>query len=364
VPFSPGVGTITYTVTAELDNCISTDQVDVIVNPLPNVNAGNDIEVCEGESVVLSATGASTITWSNNVANNTSFVPTNSGYIVAIGETNGCFDYDSLYLTVNPLSQVVFSSDISVGCIPLIVEFSNDTPGDFLSCTWQFSDGTTISSCDNFSHEFNTPGCFDVTLTLETTEGCISQAIQNNMICVDDFPVADFFINPDYLTNINNTAYFNNTSVGATTYFWQFGENHGTSNESNPTYTYGEEELEHEITLIAYSQYGCSDTVTKTIEGLEELLFWVPNTFTPDGNKHNDTFDPVFISGFNPFDYNLLIFNRWGEVLFESNNAEVGWDGTYGGEIVKDGTYIWKIEFKTKYTDERQVHVGHVNILR
>ena len=75
----------------------------------------------------------------------------------------------------------------------------------------------------------------------------------------------------------------------------------------------------------------------------------------------------MFTSGFDPQDYTLLIFNRWGEIIFESTNANIGWDGTYGiesNEVVKDGTYVWKIEFKTKYNDERKVEVGHVNILR
>ena len=334
------------------------------VNPLPNVNAGNDIEVCEGETVILSASGADSYIWSNGVANNSSFVPSNSGYISVVGEMNGCINVDSLFLTVNSLSLVEFSSDISVGCTPLTVEFSNDTLGNFNSCTWQFSNGVTINSCTNFQYEFTDPGCYDVTLTVETAEGCKSQTIQNNMVCVDDYPVADFFVTPDQLTDILSTAYFNNTSIGATDYFWSFGEDEGISNQSNPIYTYGEVEGDFEVMLIAYSQYGCPDTVMKVIEIIEDLIFWVPNSFTPDGNMNNEIFKPVFQSGFNPFDYNLLIFNRWGEVLFESNNAEYGWDGTYGAEIVKDGTYVWKIEFRTKYTDERKVRVGHVNILR
>ncbi|MDX1652570.1 MAG: gliding motility-associated C-terminal domain-containing protein, partial [Brumimicrobium sp.] len=100
---------------------------------------------------------------------------------------------------------------------------------------------------------------------------------------------------------------------------------------------------------------------------VEELIYYVPNTFTPDNDNFNEVFKPIFTSGFDPFDYKLLIFNRWGEIIFESNNAEVGWDGTYGADseqIVKDGTYVWKIIFKTKINDERKEIVGHVNVLR
>jgi gliding motility-associated-like protein len=104
-----------------------------------------------------------------------------------------------------------------------------------------------------------------------------------------------------------------------------------------------------------------------SVQVQEVLIFYVPNTFTPDGDNYNQTFQPVFHSGFDPFDFELLIFNRWGEVIFESHDATVGWDGTYGQEtteIVQDGTYTWKIEFKTKYTDERKIVTGSVNLIR
>jgi gliding motility-associated-like protein len=94
------------------------------------------------------------------------------------------------------------------------------------------------------------------------------------------------------------------------------------------------------------------------------LIFYIPNTFTPDDDAYNSTFFPVFTSGFDPQKYSMLIFDRWGELIFESRDAEVGWDGTYGGKLMQDGTYIWKIEFKTKANDKRVMKVGHVNILR
>ena len=108
----------------------------------------------------------------------------------------------------------------------------------------------------------------------------------------------------------------------------------------------------------------CSDTTWLAIDVDEELIFYVPNTFTPDDDNFNQLFAPVFTSGFDPYDFNLLIFNRWGEVIWESHNAEAGWDGTYGGMPVQDGTYTWKIEFKTSANDERMIKTGHVNVIR
>jgi gliding motility-associated-like protein len=117
---------------------------------------------------------------------------------------------------------------------------------------------------------------------------------------------------------------------------------------------------------------GCVDTAISVITVYEELIFYVPNTFTPDQDEYNPTFKPVFTSGYDPQDYVLYIYDRWGELIFESRNAEVGWDGSYGTwdqssnqiELCQDGTYTWKIEFKVTRWDERRVAIGHVNLIR
>ena len=150
---------------------------------------------------------------------------------------------------------------------------------------------------------------------------------------------------------------------------WNFGDNSGSSAVINPSHDYSNNPIgDYVVTLIAYSALGCTDTAYATITIQEELIFYVPNTFTPDDDNYNQTFQPVFTSGYDPYDYTLYIFNRWGELIFESHDASVGWDGSYGsnGEItlVQDGTYTWKIEFKTTKNDERKMIVGHVNILR
>ena len=96
----------------------------------------------------------------------------------------------------------------------------------------------------------------------------------------------------------------------------------------------------------------------------EDLIFYVPNTFTPDGNDYNEVFKPVMTSGYDPYKYTLYVFDRWGEILFESHNAQVGWDGTFQGQMVQDGTYVWKIIIHDPKTDEKKEFYGHVNLLR
>jgi gliding motility-associated-like protein len=95
-----------------------------------------------------------------------------------------------------------------------------------------------------------------------------------------------------------------------------------------------------------------------------EPIYYIPNTFTPDGDLYNENFKPVFSAGIDIYQYKLLIYNRWGEIIFESNNPEVGWDGTYGGVLVNQGMYIYQISYKELTKDKRGVVNGHFNLLR
>lgn len=102
---------------------------------------------------------------------------------------------------------------------------------------------------------------------------------------------------------------------------------------------------------------------------LEDLLiYYIPNTFTPDANAFNQEFKPVFTSGFSPNSYEMIIFNRWGEKVFESRDSNIGWPGTYGlGNGLnhcQDGVYTYKISYKSATKDKRSVITGHVNLLR
>ena len=117
--------------------------------------------------------------------------------------------------------------------------------------------------------------------------------------------------------------------------------------------------------MSVVSDHGCVDTAQATVVVEEDLIYYVPNTFTPDGDQHNGIFKPVIESGFDPNSYRFYIFNRWGQLIFESKDIEEGWNGTFDGVVAQDGTYTWKIEFKS--TLRRQVEnvvTGHVNLLR
>lgn len=151
---------------------------------------------------------------------------------------------------------------------------------------------------------------------------------------------------------------FQNLSQNATTYQWWFGDG-GTSSMVHPNNVYGNPG-EYIITLVATDDKGCRDTIVKVIEILEEVYLYVPNAFTPDGNRYNNTFT---VSAIGIVDFDIKIFNRWGELLFQSNDVNFEWDGMHKGKPVQDGTYVWKIFYRTINEDEDTI-TGHVSVLR
>lgn len=369
VAFTPGVGTQTYTVTgADANGCVNTDQVDVTVNPLPNVFAGNDVIVCEGQQVVLTGSGAQTYAWDNGVTNGATFTPGvgTTTYTVTGTDANGCMNTDQVNVTVEALPLVSFDADVMSGCAPLTVTFTNTSSGNLVDCIWTLSNGTTLTGCGTVTTTFQNGGLYDVTLTTTTANGCSASTTYDDYIYVEDNPVASFSLSSSEVSVLNTQVFTNNTSTGAVSYLWNFGDDSPATTEFEPEHIFPDEEAgTYVVQLIAYSPLGCSDTTYRTIEVKEELIFYVPNTFTPDDDNYNETFKPVFTAGYDPFDFTLLIFNRWGEIVWESHNVNVGWDGTYAGNYeVQDGTYTWRIEFKTTMNDERVMVTGHVNVLR
>ncbi len=365
-PFSP-TATATYTVTGtDANGCQNTDQVVVTVNPLPTVNAGIDQSICEGDAVTLTANNPSnaSLSWDNGVADGVAFTPTTTmDYIASVIDGNGCQNSDTVLVTVNSLPAVLFTADTLQECSPFEVIFTNQTTGNnSVSCNWDFGDGNTGTGCSTVAHTYDVAGLYSVTLDVTDVNGCSSSLTYTDYITVYEQPIASFTVSDDDLDILNTEVQFSNNSQFATNYNWNFGDN-STSTIENPTHNYGENEGNYTVTLVASNLF-CSDTALHVITVEDVLIYFVPNTFTPDGDEFNQTFRPIFYSGYDPFDFHMTIFNRWGEMVFESFDDKYGWDGTFHGKVVQDGTYTWTIEFKETMTDKRHKIFGHVNIIK
>ena len=117
------------------------------------------------------------------------------------------------------------------------------------------------------------------------------------------------------------------------------------------------------VTLIVETALGCLDTTTINMNVITDILFFAPNAFTPDGDELNQTWK-VEVAGVDIYDFELFIFNRWGEIIWETRDPSVGWDGTYNGKIVKTGTYVWRANMKDLYTDKKVQFNGNINLLK
>lgn len=365
-PVSPATTTQYVVSTLDRYNCYAKDTVIVTVNPIPVVNAGPDQAVCSGAQVTLNGTGG-TPSWNNGVTNGVPFTATTTTTYTYTGMLNGCSVTDDVVVTVSPEPVVNFVPDVITGCAPLTVNFINQTTPGGGAFVWDFGDGNTSVATASATNIYNSAGCFDVSLTATTPDGCVKQVSYPQLICVVDRPVAAFVPTPAELSLSNSFAVMDNHSTNASSYIWNFGDGSPISTAYAPGHAFPDHDAgSYQVVLIAISDQGCRDTVRVNIRVEDELIYYVPNAFTPDADEFNPVFKPVFTVGFDPLDYKMTIYNRWGELIFESHDVNYGWDGTYSGSrgLTQDGAYTWKIEFKTTKSDERKMVIGNVNLLR
>jgi gliding motility-associated-like protein len=261
------------------------------------------------------------------------------------------------------IPAISYTIDNNSGCSPVNVTFTNTTnPALVSSADWNFGDGGS-SSGNTVTHVFTGDDCYDITLNVTTVNGCSADTTILNQICVYPNPIAEFSFAPQPTTVLNPEISFTNLTSNGNTYNWNFA-GLGTSNASNPSYSFPYDSGGvYNVCLNAISINGCVDTICHTVEILDEFLFYAPNAFTPDGDGVNDIFKPV-IQGFKPDSYQLMIFNRWGELIFQSNNVDIGWDGTHKNMKAKEDTYVWKVTVKKLINEDKKSFTGHVNLLR
>jgi gliding motility-associated-like protein len=353
-------GTVDYAVEPILDGCVGAVQtvtVTVLAPENPQFNqlgpfCVNDVSA----ALPINSTEGISGTWSPATVNTTTVGTSTYSFVPNSGQ---CADTQTMDIVVNELPVVSFSGDSLVGCAPHTVVLTSPNS----TCTWTISNGTVLEG-SQATLVLTNPGCYDVTLQVDEN-GCANTLTLPSYICIEQDPIADFTASPDMFTDDDALVSFTNLSSGASSFVWDFGDGN-TSNYINPSNLYESTEEGALITLTAISAFGCMDQAQLIIEYDEQEVFYIPNTFTPDGDNFNQMFTPIFYSGFDPYNFEMLIFNRWGEIVFETHNTEIGWDGTYGvkGTKATDGAYSWKITYKNPKTDERKVIVGHVTLMR
>ena len=268
-----------------------------------------------------------------------------------------------LYIFEPP--TIDFTIEPGLQCAPFTAQFVDlsaaETP---ISYFWEFGDGTT-STEQNPSHLYEFVGNYPVTLTISTDAGCIDtlNLLQADIVNVRPNPEAGFTVTPDFTDICNSEVQMIDASQGATEYFYWFDDSTifymGTN--PNPIHQYLYDGTHYPIQIVT-NEWGCKDTASSQLY-IEPWSLFIPNTFTPDGDKFNNTWKAEHYLDIS--EWELRVYNRWGQVLFESFDSQEGWDGTFNGEMVQDGTYGYTIRYKTcEPLNPNHFITGHVNVLR
>ena len=371
---SEAPGSLWYVITATDDNgFICVDSTEVVFNPLPNISAGLDQSICFGENVTLNASGGQSYSWHDGMQwlpyssqGEFSFTPNGNTICMLTGiDINNCENSDTLLVSINAAELPEIFPLNNIGCVPYSLSLTNSIL-NAQSCVWEFSNGTVSTGNGSQNFSFNEAGCYDLTVSMVDINGCDTSQTYQNIVCVEE-PIAAFTVSPNTIGPGNSTIHFYNESFGADNFIWNYGDG-STSYEIDGSYQYNTAlENSYLATLIAISPEGCLDSVSLVIAYEEQLIYYIPNTFTPDADEHNQLFKPIFTSGFDPYNFEMSIYNRWGEIIWKSNDHKSGWDGSYGinkGVPVQAGIYSWVIKFKPKDNDEKVIINGSVNVLK
>jgi len=279
------------------------------------------------------------------------------------------FTVDVTVAPIKPIAQFSFTPD--QGCLPVEVQFTNESQyADPTRYRWEFGDGS-ISTAINPRHTYTIPGIYTVTLSATNPTEEVDREVKVQIIEVFAVPVAGFAVAPLEVFLPDQPIYTRNDSRDGTTFKWYFGDG-DTATDYEPIHLYKEEGI-YDITLVAYNDLGCTDTLIMraAVIARDGGQIKIPNVFTPGaqsgsggsgglGFGDNKYFLPI-TDGVVAFE--LLIYNRWGELIFESTDRTKGWDGYYKGQLCPQDVYVFRLK-ATLESGEVLTKIGDVTLLR
>jgi gliding motility-associated-like protein len=261
-------------------------------------------------------------------------------------------------LRVSPVAKAQFVTP-ATGCAPYTAMFNNTSLGG-LQFTWTFGDGTPPDTDPNPIHLYPNPGTYTITLVDVDTTTCNQRDTTQQTIVVSSNPTAGFTFSPE--TPITNTPFiFSNASIGAVTYKWLFGDGDSAVRTTMDTVMHIYNQTDSfTACLLATNSSGCTDTVCHRVAALIDPLLDVPNAFTPGRFGTNSI---VRVVGFGITHMDFKIYNRWGKVVFESTDPNIGWDGYYQGHIQPMDVYAYTLE--AEFSNGKHVtRKGDITLIR
>ena len=376
-----------HTVTVTDANGCTIDINGVLGQPAPlNITfLTGSTQICPEHDILLEVTGAGgssahTFTWYEEgveigTGNSITVDPevTNTEYCVVLSEACGSPADQECTMIYFPTPIVPMATPDEVEkCVPARFEFFNTSAngGEIATTFWEFGDyqnnTALVAGNDSTSNFYSQDGLHTIVMTVTSIYGCVYSDTLFNLIDVKPSPIADFSFSSNPATMFETSIRMQDRSSHDVVY-WNWyspGSSPTTSTSISPVFTFPEGEAGvYPVQLIVETDRGCIDTVIYEMHIIEDILFYAPNAFTPDGDEINQVWKPI-ITGIDIYDFELLIYNRWGELIWESHDPSVGWDGTYKGKVVPAGSYAWVARVKRPQNDGKETFSGNINLLK
>jgi gliding motility-associated-like protein len=339
-----------YTVIGSAANsCTSVATAVLNTIPLPMPELTVTPKACINSTISLEGAGGDFYEWRGPynlfaTTQNVTFKAVNlahSGtYTLTVFSKAGCQNKDTRDVQVDPAPDGDLINSSGNSCVPFCADFSllNKTSSPVVNTTWQVN-GREFNS-PTFTYCVVQAGDYVITGSFTNAIGCMN----TSSFQVSGYPVpqASFDYHPDKPIESFDQVTFASTSKGAQLkqWNWYFINNGGykTMGESI-NYTF-EEQGTYPVAMVVKNSWGCADTVVRTVVVEPDFNVYVPTAFTPNADELNDVFQP---KGSGVVKYSLIVYDRWGQKIFQSTDFSKGWDGTFKGEECKMDVYVWKI---------------------
>jgi gliding motility-associated-like protein len=344
---------------ADANGCLSHDTITVNVFPLPVIGLADTAGICPGMSTTLTASpGFASYAWSNGASSPFVTVSAPGNNVVTVTDVNGCSNSDSTFVLLYPVPTLAFSVSPLAGCPPLTVSTQNNSLLNGSSVTsWLWQIGPNSLPSFEPVTVLGSSGQYNVFLQATTSNGCVVDTLLSNYIEV--YPSPDALIVPEaneYELFDDNMVIYNNSSSGI--YTWSLNGNF-LSNDDDIVYPITDAG-DYVFQLLVTNSYGCMDSTDITVTVNPGFAIYFPNAFSPDQSTYNDVYAP---KGFGIKEYELMIFDRWGNMIFRSTDLNTGWDGTVKGSGPYQDVYVYKCRVKDM-SNNKHYYTGHITLIQ
>jgi gliding motility-associated-like protein len=333
-----------YFVTAiDPNGCISKDTILLSINPLPVIGLQDTLRICPGTTGNLNANpGYVNYAWNTGELTSSINVSSIGMEKVIVQDVNGCINMDSTYILFHPIPSLAPDASPLAGCEPLTVTTINNSILNGSNVVgWNWTIGPESAIGMNPTATIMNAGLYDLYMQAVTDSACTVDTLMQDYILVNPMPVPlvvpeslEYELTDDFIT-------INNQSMLADTYSWSiWGDS--ISNLTDMIYPINDTGV-YEFELLAMNQYGCKDSVSISIIVNPSFAIYFPDAFSPNGNGNNDRYMP---KGYGISTFEIMIYDRWGNMVYKSTDITEGWDGTFGGAPPFRDVYVYKCKIR------------------